>query len=66
MKMQKVLKDYNAAYVYTKDELDEAMKKAPWSHKKWWKVKKMRIRLKPLRKPNAAEEIIAYLDIWRN
>jgi len=26
----------------------------------------MRIRLKPLRKPNAAEEIIAYLDIWRN
>ena len=30
------------------------------------KLKKMRIRLKPLRKPNAAEEIIAYLDIWRN
>ena len=24
----KVLKDYNAAYVYTKDELDEAIKKA--------------------------------------
>ena len=30
------------------------------------KLKKMRIRLKPLRKPNAAEEIIASLDIWRN
>ena len=30
------------------------------------KLKKMRIRLKPLKKPNAAEEIIASLDIWRN
>ena len=62
----KVLKDYNAAYVYTKDELDEAIKKAFEVIRNDEKLKKMRIRLKPLRKPNAAEEIIAYLDIWRN
>ena len=62
----KVLKDYNAAYVYTKDELDEAIKKALEVIRNDEKLKKMRIRLKPLRKPNAAEEIIAYLDIWRN
>ena len=36
----KVLKDYNAAYVYTKDELDESNKKSSWSYKKWWKIKK--------------------------
>ena len=62
----KVLKDYNAAYVYTKEELDEAIKKAFEVIRNDAKLKKMRIRLKPLKKPNAAEEIIATLDIWRD
>ena len=46
--------------------VDEAIKKAFEVIRNDEKLKKMRIRLKPLRKPNAAEEIIAYLDIWRN
>ena len=62
----KVLTDYNAAYVFTRDELDESMKKVFEIIRNDEKLKKMRIRLKPLRKPNAAEEIIASLDIWRN
>ena len=62
----KVLTDYDTAYVFTRDELDEAMKKVFEIIRNDEKLKKMRIRLKPLRKPNAAEEIIASLDIWRN
>ena len=62
----KVLTDYDAAYVFTRDELDESMKKVFEIIRNDEKLKKMRIRLKPLRKPNAAEEIIASLDIWRN
>ena len=62
----KVLTDYNAAYVFTRDELDDSMKKVFEIIRNDEKLKKMRIRLKPLRKPNAAEEIIASLDIWRN
>ena len=62
----KVLTDYNAAYVFTRDELDDSMKKVFEIIRNDEKLKKMRIRLKPLKKPNAAEEIIASLDIWRN
>ena len=62
----KVLTDYDTAYVFTRDELDEAMKKVFEIIRNDEKLKKMRIRLKPLKKPNAAEEIIASLDIWRN
>lgn len=62
----KVLTNYNAAYVFTKNELDNAIKKVFEIIKNDEKLKKMRIRLKPLKKPNAAEEIIASLDIWRN
>ena len=62
----KALTDYKAAYVFTRDELDDAMKKVFEVIRNDEKLKKMRIRLKPLKKPNAAEEIIASLDIWRN
>lgn len=62
----KVLKNYNAAYIFTKDEIDDAINKVFEIIRNDEKLKKMRIRLKPLRKPNAAEEIIASLDIWRN
>ena len=62
----KVLTDYNAAYVFTRDELDDSMKKVFEIIRNDEKLKKMRIRLKPLKKPNATEEIIASLDIWRN
>ena len=62
----KALTDYKAAYVFTRDELDESMKKVFEIIRNDEKLKKMRIRLKPLKKPNAAEEIIASLDIWRN
>ena len=62
----KVLTDYDAAYVFTRDELDDSMKKVFEIIRNDEKLKKMRIRLKPLKKPNAAEEIIACLDIWRN
>ena len=61
-----VLTDYDAAYVFTRDELDDSMKKVFEIIRNDEKLKKMRIRLKPLKKPNAAEEIIASLDIWRN
>ena len=62
----KVLTDYDAVYVFTRDELDDSMKKVFEIIRNDEKLKKMRIRLKPLKKPNAAEEIIASLDIWRN
>lgn len=62
----KALTDYKAAYVYTKYELDDAMKKVFEIIRNDEKLKKIRARLKPLKKPNAAEEIIASLDIWRN
>ena len=62
----KALTDYKAAYVFTRDELDDAMKKVFEVIRNDEKLKKMRIRLKPLKKPNATEEIIASLDIWRN
>ena len=58
----KALKDYNAVYVFTRDELDDAMKKVFEVIRNDEKLKKMRIRLKPLKKPNAAEEIIASLE----
>ena len=53
-------------FVFTRDELDDSMKKVFEIIRNDEKLKKMRIRLKPLKKPNAAEEIIASLDIWRN
>ena len=62
----KVLSDNESAYIYMKNEMDEAVQKVFALIKNDEKLKKMRIRLKSLKKSNAAEEIIANLDIWRN
>ena len=48
-----------------KNEMDEAVQKVFALIKNDEKLKKMRIRLKSLKKSNAAEEIIANLDIWK-
>lgn len=62
----KILMDNKSAYVFLKNELDDAMKKVFELINNDEKLKKMRIRLKPLKKSNASEEIIASMDIWRN
>ncbi len=62
----KILKENEAAYIYTNAEVDKAIEKALVLIENIEETKKMRIRLKSLKSSKASEEIIANLDIWRN
>ena len=62
----KILLENESAYVYTKKYTDEAIDEVFSLIRNEEKLKKMRVRIKSLKKPNAAETLIANLDIWRN
>lgn len=62
----KILLDNKSAYVYTKDQIDEAVDEIFSLIGNDERLKKMRIRIKSLKKANSAETLIANLDIWRN
>lgn len=62
----KILLENDSALVYTKETIDEGIDSAFELIKNDERLRKMRIKVKALKKSNAAEEIIANLDIWRN
>lgn len=62
----KILLENETAHVYTKEHIDEAINEVFSLIRDEEKLKKMRVRIKSLKKPNSAETLIANLDIWRN
>lgn len=62
----KILMENESAYVYTKEQINEAMEEIFSLIRNEENLKKMRVRIKSLKKPNSAETLIANLDIWRN
>lgn len=62
----KILLDNKSAYVYTREQIDEAIDEIFSLIRNDERLKKMRVRIKSLKKPNSAETLIANLDIWRN
>ncbi len=62
----KILLENKSAYVYSKEQIDEAIEEIFSLIRNDERLKKMRVRIKSLKKSNSAETIIANLDIWRN
>lgn len=62
----KILLENKSAYVYTRDQMDEAIEEIFSLIRNNERLKKMRVRIKSLKKSNSAETLIANLDIWRS
>ncbi|MDO4690992.1 MAG: undecaprenyldiphospho-muramoylpentapeptide beta-N-acetylglucosaminyltransferase [Fusobacterium sp.] len=62
----KILLDNKSAYVYTREQIDEAIEEIFSLIRNNERLKKMRVRIKSLKKSNSAETLIANLDIWRS
>ncbi|WP_022819608.1 undecaprenyldiphospho-muramoylpentapeptide beta-N-acetylglucosaminyltransferase [Fusobacterium russii] len=62
----KILLENKSAYVYTREQIDEAIEEIFSLIRNEERLKKMRVRIKSLKKSNSAETLIANLDIWRS